>query len=166
MTRTTIADCNRDMRHRPLIAGRYDPQLAVDMFSRTSESFLARIIDRGHVLAEVALWELGRREHETRREQLLSVAFRNPTPARDLRAGDVISEGYAMRALIRQHYVLPISGQVVLGVSWINVVTGQPEERVHELPPLPGDNPSLHLVTRDLAEIAPYAVPMPASAVA
>jgi hypothetical protein len=65
-----------------------------------------------------------------------------------------------MRALVRQTYTT-LSGRVILGVSWLNLVTGEPAPEVEQLPVLAGADTSLHLVTRDHSEVAPYAVPMP-----
>jgi hypothetical protein len=129
---------------------------------RFSRQFLHdRAQQPGHRLHAAARWELDRRDHELRRHDLLYAGYRHPIAARDIRDGDVLSQGGLMRALVRAAYTLP-SGQRVLGVSYLNLDTGEPETRVRELPVLAADDTSLHLVTRTLPDLAPYAAPMPA----
>jgi hypothetical protein len=147
----TLTDDNRDMN----VAERAKQALA-----KFSPSFLARCAAKPLARAPQCRWELDRRAHETRREQMLSPAHRNPIAAATIQAGDVISEGHGMRALVRQAYTT-MSGRVVLGVSWMSVVTGVPEEQTHQLPVLDGADRTLHLVCHGLAEVSPYAVPMP-----
>jgi hypothetical protein len=147
----TLTDDNRDMN----VA-----EHAKQALAKFSPSFLARCAAKPLARAPQCRWELDRRAHEDRREQLLSPAHRNPVPAATIKPGDVISEGRGMRALVREAYTLT-SGKVVLGVSWMSVVTGVPEEQTHQLPVLNGTDRSLHLVCHGLAEVSPYAVPIP-----
>lgn len=130
--------------------------------ARFSHQFLLdRVQQPGHHLQAAARWEMDRRDHELRRHDLLYLGYRHPIAARDIREGDVLSQGGLMRALVRAAYTLP-SGRVVLGVSYLRLDTGEPEDQVRELPVLAADDTSLHLVTRTLSDLAPYAAPMPA----
>lgn len=151
MTPTTD---NRDMTARAAHTRR--------ALANFGDGFLEQIVTRGTALrAPQCAWEQNRRRHETHREALLSPAYRNPIPARDIREGDVISEGCGMRALVRHTYRMPDSGRVVLGISYLSVVTGTPDTHTVQHPVLAGTDTSLHLVTRDPADVAPYAVPLP-----
>lgn len=150
----TVTRDNRDNRDMN-VADRAKQALA-----KFSPGFLARCAARPIARAPQCRWELDRRAHEDSREHLLSPAHRNPVAAGTIKPGDVISEGRGMRALVREAYTLT-SGKVVLGISWMSVVTGVPEEQTHQLPVLNGTDRSLHLVCHGLSEVSPYAVPMP-----
>lgn len=139
----------------------HDTERAKTALARFSPELLRLVAAGNRPMSARARWELARRAHDTNRKRLLSPAHTNPTAAGNFQVGDVISEGGLMRALVREAYTT-LSGKVILGVSFLDRTTGTPEQQIRQLSVMDPHNTTLHLVTRDLADVAPYAVELPA----
>lgn len=120
-----------------VLAGHGIGGLRADAMRRVSDGFLQRLVVRdGHVWKAAALAELKRRELEAARELYFSRSVKTTLmPAYELKPGYVItSERGAVRMVVRDTYWLAQSRRMLVTFSCVNLVTGEVEDTIRELP--------------------------------